>query len=552
MLRLMHKFTLLTLLIPLVCTPAYASPFPEDALSDDLRNRIEAAGGLPIGLTVVQDPILASQALPRFYEDRGYKLAWSKNGKMTSAASAYVESLSKAGKEGLDPEDYHLSRILSLISQVKNGESEIKGHLVDLDLLLTDSYLVYSSHLLAGNINPTSIDPEWHATRRDADLVATLSRALENNQITSSLQKLLPPQEGYRNLRRAYQLYRDLEAAGNWEKIESGADLKLGDRHKSIEQVRYQLARLGYLRPRETGSDFNERLAEALKTYQLHNGLPETGTLDSRTIDALNTTPTERAEQIQVNLERWRWLPQDLGGRHVLVNIANFSLDVIENRRTVLTMRTIVGKNYRRTPVFSDQISYVVLNPYWQVPDSIAVEDILPLVQKDITYLSQRKIRVFQGWGSNMKEVDPYLVDWKNLASTSFPYHFRQDPGPQNALGKVKFMFPNAFSVYLHSTSSPELFNKALPRTLSSGCIRIEKPLELLTYLTDSNSEHSQEQINSWLESGRERTIKLKETIPVHILYWTAWADPDGIVHFRDDVYQRDEKLLKALKKRPF
>ncbi|MCJ7499499.1 L,D-transpeptidase family protein [bacterium] len=471
---------------------------------------------------------------------------------MTSDASTYLESLRKAGKEGLDPEDYHLSRILSLISQIKTGASDLRGLLVDLDLLLTDSYLVYSSHLLAGNINPTSIDPEWHANRRDADLAGILSRALESNQITASLQKLLPPQEGYRNLRKAYQRYRDLEAAGNWDKIDSGVDLKLGESNKSIGQVRHQLARLGYLRPRETGFDFDERLEEVLKTFQHYHGLPETGALDSRTIDALNTAPTDRAEKIQVNLERWRWLPQELGERHVLVNIPNFSLDVIENRKAVLTMRAIVGKDYRRTPVFSDQISYVVLNPYWQVPDSIAVQDILPLVQKDITYLSQRKIRVFQGWGSNLREVDPYLVDWKKVITTPFPYHFRQDPGSQNALGKMKFMFPNIFSIYLHSTSSPELFDKDLPRTFSSGCIRIEKPQELLTYLTDNNSEHSQKQIYSWLDGGQERTIKLKETIPIHLLYWTAWADPDGVVHFRDDVYNRDEKLLKALKKSPF
>ena len=549
--RSMQTFILLVLLIPLVCIPAFASAFSDDALSDDLRNRIEAAGS-PISMIVVKDPILASQALPRFYEGRGYKAAWFKNGKMTSDASAYVESLRKAEKEGLDPEDYHLSRILSLISKVKTGEGDIKGLFSDLDLLLTDSYLVYSSHLLAGNINPTSIDPEWHATRKDADLVATLSLALERNQIAASLQKLLPPQEEYRNLRRAYQRYRDLEADGNWDKIESDADLKLGESSKIIEQVRRQLARLGYLRPREAGFDFDERLEGVLKTFQHHHGLPETGVLDSGTIDALNTSPTDRAEQIQVNLERWRWLPQDLGQRHVLVNIANFTLDVIENRKTVLTMRVIVGKKYRRTPVFSDQVSYVVLNPYWQVPDSIAVQDILPLVQKDVAYLSQRKIRVFQGWGSSMREVDPLLVDWENIATTPFPYHFRQDPGPQNALGKVKFMFPNIFSVYLHSTSSPELFAKELPRTLSSGCIRVEKPLELLTYLTDNNSEHSQKQISGWLESGQERTVKLKEAIPIHLLYWTAWADPDGTVHFRDDVYQRDEKLLKALKKRPF
>jgi murein L,D-transpeptidase YcbB/YkuD len=230
--------------------------------------------------------------------------------------------------------------------------------------------------------------------------------------------------------------------------------------------------------------------------------------------------------------------------------MADFRLDVIENEQTLMRMRTIVGKGYRRTPVFSEKITYLVINPYWHVPPNIAVKDKLPLIKKDSYYLAREHMRVFQGWGSDAKEFDPRTVDWSKVTAQGFKYRLVQDPGPWNALGRIKFMFPNRFNVYLHDTPSRELFKKTT-RTFSSGCIRIEKPIDLAEYLLRGDSKWTREAILAAIDRQAERTIRLPEPIPLHLLYWTAWVDERGVVQFRDDIYGRDKRLAVALQERP-
>jgi murein L,D-transpeptidase YcbB/YkuD len=229
-----------------------------------------------------------------------------------------------------------------------------------------------------------------------------------------------------------------------------------------------------------------------------------------------------------------------------VVNIARFTLDVVEDEQTVLTMRIIVGKPYRDTPVFSSNITYLVVNPFWNVPPRIAVEDKLPLIRQDASYLARNHIKVFQGWGAETREIDPTTINWSKVSSEKFPYRLLQTPGPFNALGQVKFILPNPFDVYLHDTPSRELFSRAI-RTFSSGCIRIEKPLELAVYVLRENQRWTQESITAIIERRREQAIKLPAPLPVHLLYWTAWVEADGIVHFREDIYQRDTLLENAL-----
>jgi murein L,D-transpeptidase YcbB/YkuD len=228
------------------------------------------------------------------------------------------------------------------------------------------------------------------------------------------------------------------------------------------------------------------------------------------------------------------------------VNVADFGLEVVEEDDVVLSMRTVVGRPYRRTPVFSAQMTYLVFSPFWQVPPGIAGRDILPRIRKDADYLSRERIRVFLGWGPEAVDVDPASVDWNQIEPRTLPYRFRQDPGPSNPLGGVKFMFPNRFNVYLHDTPSKELFDE-VARAFSSGCIRVEKAAALASYLLRNDSSWTPEEIHKAMGAGWDQTVSLPEPIVVHLRYWTAWVDRDGAVHFRDDIYQHDKRMDKAL-----
>jgi murein L,D-transpeptidase YcbB/YkuD len=272
------------------------------------------------------------------------------------------------------------------------------------------------------------------------------------------------------------------------------------------------------------------------------------GVVGGATREALNRDPEDLVRQLEVNLERWRWLPDDLGDRYAIVNIAAFDLDVVEQGSSALSMRVVVGQPYRRTPVLSSQITHVVLNPTWTVPERLVKEDILPRVRKDWGYLASMHLRVFDGWSDNAREVDPAEVDWSTV--TPRRYRFRQDPGPWNALGRVKFLLPNSYDIYLHDTPQRELFSRA-SRVFSSGCVRLETPLALVDYLLAKERRWSPEEIERIFAEGKERFLRLEHPLPVHILYWTAWVEDDGTVHFRKDIYGRDERVSRALRERP-
>jgi murein L,D-transpeptidase YcbB/YkuD len=287
-----------------------------------------------------------------------------------------------------------------------------------------------------------------------------------------------------------------------------------------------------------------------VKHFQKRHGLDIDGIVGSKTLGALNVTAAERLRQIEVNMERWRWLPRDLGDRYIRVNIAGFELDVFEAGRQVMNMRAITGRDYRRTPVFSDMMTYLVINPYWNVPWNIAVKDKLPLIRENPDYLAQQKMILMSGWGADVVEIDPSTIDWSEVTPKDFVWRLRQDPGPLNALGRIKFMFPNKFNVYLHDTPSRELFEQAV-RTFSSGCIRIEHPVDLAEYLLRGYPEWTRPAILAAIDKGDERTVRLLEPIPVYVLYCTAWVDETGEISFRNDVYGRDGVVADALLELP-
>lgn len=517
--------------------PAHAAHASEE-IALQLRTRLEqAAAEIVIG----GEPIHASSALPHFYEDRLYKPAWTGETHRVLALDL-TRALRESALEGLRSEDYHLAKIEELLGRLREAPAtpELLG---DLDLLLTDAFLIYGAHLVSGRVDPESFDPEWIAVRREVDLVAVLNRAIADRRPRETLRALLPLHPGYGRLREALARYRGLE---DWPPVT--AEMRTGDTAPEVVALRRRLLASGDL---DAGDDsggelFDAALEEAVKRFQDRHGLGSDGVVGAKTLTALAAPVAERVHQIELNLERWRWLPRDLGRRYVLVNIPGFTLQVIEDGNAVLAMRTVVGRSYRRTPVMSDTIKYLVINPYWEVPGTLATKDKLPEIRKDPEFLARQKFHVYQGWGSDQREIDPAGVDWQQVDGRNFPYRLRQDPGPLNALGRVKFMFPNKFDVYIHDTPSRELFRNS-ERAASSGCIRVEAALDLAEYLLRPVPGWDRTAIAKVVDSLETKTVPLPEPIAVHIQYWTAWVDAAGIVQFRNDVYERDSRLAVAL-----
>ncbi|HSG47113.1 MAG TPA: L,D-transpeptidase family protein, partial [Longimicrobiales bacterium] len=394
---------------------------------------------------------------------------------------------------------------------------------------------------------------EWIANRRDADLVLVLEEALARRDLRSALAVLAPAQPEYQRLRMALAQLREAQAAGGWEGIDGGPTLREGEASPRVAQVRRRLMastdgaeRRLAAAPDSLTESFTGELSEAVRSFQHRHGLDEDGAVGARTLDALNVPVEVRIQQVIANLERWRWLPHDLGARHIRVNIAAFETEVWDEGRVAMRLRSIVGRQYRMTPSFTASMRYLVVAPYWHVPPNIAALDKLPEIKRDVGYLARQRFTLLDQRTNDV--VDPATVDWPAMTGSEFNrrYRLRQDPGPLNALGNVKFMFPNRHHVYLHDTPQRELFQRT-QRDFSSGCIRIEDPMALAAFLLSGDPAWSPATLQAAVAQGTERTIFLPEPIPVHLLYMTAFVDPEGHVHFRSDLYGRDGMVLNAL-----
>jgi murein L,D-transpeptidase YcbB/YkuD len=503
----------------LVALAQQTAPLPPPRSPDELvGERIRATFESPSR----RDSLFERSAAGGFYARRAFKPAWSTEHGPNRLADDLVAALQRADLEGLTPGEYHLARIQGLLDSVRAdagaGMPSPPERLARVDLLLTDAFLLYGSHLLSGRVDPETLHPRWEANRRGADLAMVLQDALSARNVARALQRLAPPQDGYRRLREALVRERAIATAGGWPQLAAGAP------------------------PESIAARLRIEGDTSLRAFQARHGLDTTGVRDADTRAALNVTAEARVAQLRLNLERWRWLPQDLGRRRITVNIPSYELQVIEDEEVVLQMRVVVGRQYRRTPVFSDTVRYIVLNPFWYVPRTIAVEELLPKIQNDPSYLERFGMQVFQG----SAPINPDSNDWATVTPDNFPYRVHQEPGRLNALGRIKFMFPNQYDVYLHDTPSRNLFNET-QRDFSHGCIRVEKPIALATYLMRGNGRWNQKTIEAALDEGTERAIYLPRPEPIHLLYWTAWADEGGVIQFRPDIHELDPVLSAAL-----
>jgi murein L,D-transpeptidase YcbB/YkuD len=342
------------------------------------------------------------------------------------------------------------------------------------------------------------------------------------------------------HLEAALDSYRAIERQGGWPVVPGGPALRVGSSGPAVALLRERLAITGdFTGPDDEAPLFDEVLAQAVTAFQARHGLEEDGVVGPKTRAALNVPAEARVRQLAANLERLESLPLTDDARTVLINVAAFDLSVLEDGRVAFASPVIVGRRSRPTPVFSSAITKAVVNPYWHVPRLIAVKDILPKVQQDLAYLREKSIRVYRASGAARIEVAPESVDWKSLNANNFPYLLVQDPGPTNALGRVKFYFPNDFDVFLHDTPAQALFSHG-KRAFSSGCIRVGKALALAEFLLHRDGLESFEQMADALQKRETRNITLKTPVPLHIVYLTAWTDRDGRAQFRDDVYSLD------------
>lgn len=449
--------------------------------------------------------------------------------------AALVEELERLATHGLNPAHYHLALL-------QGGDLTP----AERDRIATDAWMSAAAHMLYGKLDPVSIEPNWTAGKREADFASVLSHALETGTIPGSLEQFAPIQPGYALLKSELAQLRDA-AAQPVARISEGPALKPGMETARVREVQTRLIQLGLMEPGSDTGRMDKATVSAVEALQVMEGLEDDGVAGAATVRALNRGPDARIAQVRVNLERWRWLPADLGKRHLRANIAGFEVTAYENGSPQATHLTIVGKTYRKTPVFSDQVEYIVFNPWWETPPSLAKADKLPMFQKDPGSVARLGFEIRDASG---KIVPAASIDWNAYTASTFPYRIRQAPGPQNALGDVKIMFPNVHNVYLHDTPNRGLFAQR-QRAFSSGCLRTQDPIGLSAWLLTETPGWDRAAIDTAVASGKETRANLAAPVPVHILYFTVIPDGAGGVRFLDDIYDRDTNVLTGLNKAP-
>jgi len=484
-------------------------------------------------------PFPSREAIRDFYAKRGNRLVWTdEEGKLGGDAASLLGVLHRAGEDGLDPGDYaidHLEALEQKMREDPKGASAAQ-RIADFDLLGTTALFRFASDLATGRVHPSEVESDWHTKATDVDVAGILGAAVDQHDLQHVVAKLRPPQPGYAQLRDALA---KLQAEGAWTSVPPGRKLARGAVGPRVARLRERLG------APPSPARFDRTIVGLVRRFQGLHGIEPDGVVGAATLDALNVPREERMRQVELNLERWRWIPRDFGDPHILVNIAGFDLEMEQQGADSWRTRVVAGKAFTPTPVFSDRIVAIVVNPHWNVPESIAVNEYLPELQKNRKALAKEDLRLFQGSGDKERELDPEAIDWTKVDPEHFPYQFRQDPGKKNPLGRLKFDLTNGYHVYLHDTPAGGVFGRA-DRGQSHGCIRVQDAQELAARIMDDDAK---EKMLEALAQDEERRIELKKRIPVHIFYWTAWVDDAENLHFAPDVYDFDPPQQAALEK---
>jgi murein L,D-transpeptidase YcbB/YkuD len=485
--------------------------------------------------------------LVRLYHERDMQPYWVTAEGPNRNAGILRSILAAADTQGLNPGDYAIDQIERVWDR-KDAES-----LARLELLLTMELGAYGSDLVEGRHQPQDFDPKLFPTACDCELdpAALIEKAFAAPDLKVFLEDQAPPFLHYRGLRDKLAEYRAIAARGGWPQVPSGPTLKPGARDPRVPAVRKHLSVTGEWPvddPLE-GTEYDRALTAAIKRFQRHHGLDPDGVVGRATLAAMNVSVVERIRQIIISMETWRWVARDPGDWWLMINIPSFRLVAMRGGKTELSMSVIVGDEYHMTPVFSDRLRYIEINPYWNVPLSIAQKEMLPKLREDPSYLKKGRIRMFDGGDGGLSEIDSAAVDWTGVGPDDMGrYRLRQDSGPDNSLGTVAFIFPNPFDVYLHDTPALGLF-QVRKRTFSHGCIRVYRAQELAAYvLGGPDAGWTEERVGSLIAEGKNQIVHLEPSLPIYILYNTAVVDPESHeLYFYPDVYSRDVLLGKAI-----
>lgn len=474
-----------------------------------------------------------NEALAAFYRARQFEPIWMGEGSADRRA-AFLWALDSAPDHGLPIARYHPDTIREAFASADTPQA--RG---ELEVAMSQMFLQYAADVSGGILNPREIDRGLVLERPDRDPLEQITGFAQTDPF-EYVKDLWPTSPMYTRLLREKLRLETLRAHGGWGPAVRASSLEVGDAGEAVVALRNRLVRMGYLR-RSAVRGYDAELAAAVRAFQVDHGLDADGQAGNATLRAINATIEERLGQILVALERQRWMNKPLEDRHILVNLAEFRAYVVDDGKVTFETDVVVGANTsdRRTPEFSDVMTHLVINPTWNVPRSIAVNEYLPSLRAG----GARHLRLYRGG----REVSRANVDFSQYTARTFPFDLKQPPSASNALGLVKFMFPNRHNIYLHDTPSKHLFGREV-RTFSHGCVRVERPFELAYHLMAPQFEDSEAEFQRILRTGRETQVDLETPIGVHLVYWTTWITPEGRVNHRADPYERDSKVLRALR----
>jgi murein L,D-transpeptidase YcbB/YkuD len=512
------------------------------------RSQAQVVGGLAVETSLIRPLYVATRALP----DRPLFVIRNTLGlyQLTNEGNLVLAALQSAPLRGLQTEDYWNARLADIQKLATTGEMPAQEAL-EMELSLAQGLVRLASHAAHGRVDPKLVDDETDLTRRPFREYEILAAGLSRGQLQATLDELEPKHLAYRRLRDLLKSLRETPAE-RFRPIDARETLRPGVTHRVVPQIRQRLADLGYggANPSDlTSAVYDPALVAIVQDFQTRHKLEPDGVIGPRAFAAFNTTLAQRIQQVRVNMERWRWMPTQLANRHVFVNTAHQELAAVEGDREVLRMKTVIGRVLRRTPTLVDRFTDIRLNPYWSAPASIAAKDLVPKFATNLRGAQEIGIRVFDLRG---QEVDPTRINWRQFSIQHLPFYFRQDPGPHNSLGQVKFNLTNSRAIYLHDTPHREDFPKSV-RQFSSGCIRLEDPLRFALYLLRDQPEWTAERIQDFWSRPLESPdfkIDLREQVSVYIGFFTVEVPTEGgltRVKFAPDSYGQDGRILQLM-----